>query len=151
MHRSKCLQHLLIKECDIINYTWVVRSEKPRGIALSAGEMLSTVVLKLQRQEKIQFSFWSNKTGVGGFFFFFFFTFCWPLLNCWIVLNLACSGGASWNVSKNQAVLGASWTCPALHLSSESPSLTHCLLVAVLHDQILIEVSRRAKTPHLNF
>lgn len=173
MHWSKYLQHLLIKERDIINYTWVMGSEQPWGIVFSSREMLSIGGLKLSGYKQntilpecvvvfstflwIFFSFQDQKDTWEGFLFsdpsfwlngnHYWALDCQKVNHAW----LACGEGSSTTLSKC-AVLRASCTCPVLHLSSESPSLSlHCLLVAVLYDQIFIEVSSRAKSPHLNF
>lgn len=77
-------------------------------------------VLKLQWQAKFYFLYRSNKTSVGFFCLFFVFLLFvghYSTVKCWIVLNLAC-------IFQEQVSSWSFWTCPALHLSSESPSLT---------------------------
>lgn len=178
MHRSKRLLNLLVKECDIINYTWVMGSEQPGGTVPSSREMPSIGIFffKLSGNKPPQSSLnWRHAEHL------FFGIFCrstrkktvahvWSVGWCTdeIVGKVSSSFLFLANLYRDpncqKEDLWRNWAdffkvCSSLrfmHVPCPSPfprttfSL-HCLLVAVLRDQILIEVSGRVKSPHLNF
>lgn len=147
--------------------TWVTGSEQPCGIALSSREMPSNGALKLLGYKQttilpelnvwhlyVRLFFSIKRTHVGRFSLQRapIFTSQQPLLNsepsnCGSCLT--CLWQEIWHqcaVPRVPRTYALPFTCPPDHLLS-----LHCLLVAVLHDQLLIEVSSRAKSPHLNF